>query len=109
MHLAIGNKVLIARHDFVIDELYWAPRSVPLAFPRCPITADYLERQIGCPLLELARPVHHQWLRADDQRATNQAALKQEPKSDDDLGRLAQPHFVGEERRVARHQESNSL
>ena len=67
------------------------------------------QRHLRRPDGELPLPVRHQRLGADQQHASDLAAAEQQPDGGDRLHRLAQPHLVGQDRRLTRIEERDAL
>ena len=99
----------VAGQQLVVDQLERAVGDEPAGPAGVGVAADHLEGHVLRPGAQLARPVDDQRLGADDQGPADQAGVEQQPQGDDRLHRLAQPHLVGEQGGVARHQEGDAL
>src|SRR5947209_5789343 len=61
---------------------------------------------MGVPLMAQLRL---RWICRAAWGVVDHAGVEQQPQRDDDLRGLSQPHLVGDQRRLTRHQEGNAL
>ena len=106
----VVDELGVAREQLVVDELERAVGDEPRRPAQVGVAADDLERQVGGPQLQLARPVEDERLRADDQRRCGSCPAWSSSRS----ARIActvlpEPHLVGEQGRVPRHQEGDAF
>ena len=106
----VGDEVGVARQQLVVDELERAVATRTTGACACrvspPITSKGRSSAHSCSSrVQLTTSGFGQTTSA--RRISPR--VEQQPQRDDDLHRLAQPHLVGEQRRVARHQEGDAL
>ena len=105
----LGHLLHVAHEDFVIDDpdRNVGHRPDQLAAIRVAFHSD--NWKLLRPRPKLALPVRDEWFRADKQDRPDAGTTQQKPHGRNRLHRFAEPHLVGQQRRLLREQPADSL
>jgi hypothetical protein len=105
----VRGELGVAGKQLIVHQLQRALRAGPAESPRGGVPGNHFEGQVRRPGPQLAHPVGDQRLGTDKQGIANQRRVEHQPKRQDRLHRLAQPHLVRQHGRVPRHQKGDSF
>ena len=107
--VAAFQDITVANQQLIVGDAHRNVRQPPLPGSTRLVPFDRQRRHLRSPELEFPPPIRHQRLGAHHKHAANFAAAKQEPNRGDRLHCFAEPHFVGQDCRVARIEKSHAL
>ena len=109
VEMPIGQEIAISQQHFIVGQSQRDVGQLPLPAALGLIAFDGHDRHFRGPNGELALPVRHQRLRADQQHTLRLAATQQQTDGGDRLHCLAEAHLVGQDRRLTRIQKRDAF